>query len=200
MLQWRHLVFIACHYVKVQELIIPLQYIIKLLQIKCILKGIVEGRSFWFFKQKNQKELIIKYGNDITLLSWMTYIARPRWISLCFLDCEDSSGTGMVVATIIPQHENEDMIAEGLTIIETMESHRWLPEYSMTDKSDTELNAIGKVFPSTTYSSGMLTLELVHPKKWFIVWDSEAHFEMELKFVALVTVKAWGEHSSLAWQ
>ncbi len=47
-------------------------------------------RSFLLvFQTKNQKELIIKYGNNITLLSRMTYIARPRWISLCFLDCED---------------------------------------------------------------------------------------------------------------
>ncbi len=40
----------------------------------------------------------------------------------------------MVIATIIPQHENEDMIAEGLSILK-----QWNPEYSMTDKSDAEL-------------------------------------------------------------
>ena len=61
-----------------------------------------------------------------------------------------SIGIGMVVATIIPQHENEDVIAEGLAILKQW-NPGWLPKYSMTDKSTVELNAIDKVFPSITH-------------------------------------------------
>ena len=56
--------------------------------------------------------------------------------------------TGMVVATIIPQHENEHMIGEGLTILKQC-NPGWLPQYTVTDKSTAELNAFRKVFPST---------------------------------------------------
>ncbi len=63
---------------------------------------------------------------------------------MCFLDCQDIHWNWHgIVATIIPQHENEDMIAEGLAILKQW-NPGWLPEYTMTDKSATE------VFPSTT--------------------------------------------------
>jgi len=50
----------------------------------------------------------------------------------------------MVVATIIPQYENE---AEGLTILKEW-NPLWPPQFTMTDKSAVELVAIGPMFPS----------------------------------------------------
>ncbi len=92
---------------------------------------------------------MIKYRNNITLMDGI-YRTTMYGFPCVFLTVKTSIGTGMVVATIIPQHENEDMITEnGLAILKQW-NPGWLPEYTMTDKSAAELNAIGKVFPSTT--------------------------------------------------
>ena len=88
------------------------------------------------------------YGNNITLMDGI-YRTTKYGFPCIFLTVRTSIGTGMVVATIIPQFENEDMIAEGLTILKQW-NPGWLPQYTMTDKSAVGLSAIGKVFPSTT--------------------------------------------------
>ena len=46
-----------------------------------------------------------------------------------------------MVATIIPQYENEDLL-EGLTVLKEW-NPLWLPKFTMTDKSAVELGAIG---------------------------------------------------------
>ncbi len=88
-----------------------------------------------------------KYGNSITLMDAI-YRTTKYGFPCFFLTVRTSIGTGMVIATIIPQHENEDMITEGLSILKQW-NPEWSPKYSMTDKSDAELNAIKTVFPST---------------------------------------------------
>ena len=67
---------------------------------------------------------------------------------MIFLTVKTSIGTGMVVATIIPQYENEDLLVEGLTILKEWNT-LWIPKFTMTDKSAVELGAIGQVFPSS---------------------------------------------------
>ena len=55
------------------------------------------------------------YGNNITLMDGI-YRTTKYGFPCIFLTVRTSIGRGMVVATIIPQFENEDLIAEGLTI------------------------------------------------------------------------------------
>ena len=66
------------------------------------------------------------YGNNITLMDGI-YRATKYGFPCIFLTVRTSIGTGMVVATIIPQFENEDMIAEGLTILK-----QWNPGSMVT--------------------------------------------------------------------
>ena len=67
-----------------------------------------------------------------------------------FLVDKTSLGMGRVVGTIIPQQENEILLAEGLNVIKQW-SPDWSPLYMMTDKSSVELGAIGQVHPKADY-------------------------------------------------
>ena len=53
-----------------------------------------------------------------------------------------------MVATIILQYENEDILVKGLSILKRC-NPLWSPKFTMTDKSAVELGAISKVLPST---------------------------------------------------
>ena len=53
---------------------------------------------------------------------------------------------GRVVGTIIPQQENENLLAEGLKVIKEWNPD-WSPLYMMTDKSSVKLEAISQVHP-----------------------------------------------------
>ena len=64
-----------------------------------------------------------------------------------FIVVKTSLGMGRVVGTIIPQQENESLLAEGLRIIKEWNPD-WSPLYTMTDKSSVELGAIGQVHPT----------------------------------------------------
>ena len=78
----------------------------------------------------------------------MEYTAPPKFGFPCiFLTVNTSIGSGRVVATIIPQHESEDNLIEGLKILKEW-NPEWCPKFTMTDKSAVELGAIGQVFPS----------------------------------------------------
>ena len=63
-----------------------------------------------------------------------------------FLTVKTSLGIGRVVATIIPQHESEKLLAQGLRVIKEW-NPSWSQGFSMTDKSSVELGAIGQVHP-----------------------------------------------------
>ena len=65
---------------------------------------------------KAQKELMNKYGNNITLMDGI-YRTTKYGFPYIFLTVKTSIGSSMVVATIIPQYENEDLLVEGLTIL-----------------------------------------------------------------------------------
>ena len=45
-----------------------------------------------------------------------------------------STGSGMFIATITPQYENEDLLAKSLTILKQW-NPLWSPNFTMTDKS-----------------------------------------------------------------
>lgn len=96
---------------------------------------------------KTQQELLNKYGNNITLMDAI-YRTTKYGFPCIFLTVKTSIGSGRVVATIIPQHESEDLLIEGLNILKQW-NPLWCPKFTMTDKSAVELGAIGQVFPST---------------------------------------------------
>lgn len=87
-----------------------------------------------------------KYGNNITLMDGI-YRTTKYGFPCIFLTVKTSIGSGMVVAAIIPQYENEDILTEGLNILKQW-NPLWSPKFTMTDKSAVELGAIGQVFPS----------------------------------------------------
>ena len=89
---------------------------------------------------------MLKYGNDITLMDGI-YKTTKYGFPCIFLTVKTSIGFGRVVATIIPQHESEDLLVEGLRILKQW-NPQWSPKFTMTDKSAIELGAIGQVFPS----------------------------------------------------
>ena len=90
-----------------------------------------------------------KYGNKITLMDGIYRITKYGFPCM-FLKVKTFIGSGMVIATIIPQYENEDLLAESLTILKQC-NPLWSPKFTMTDKSAVELGAIGKVFPSAIH-------------------------------------------------
>ena len=78
------------------------------------------------FQTKAQKELMSKYGNNITLMDGI-YSTTKYGFPCIYVTLKTSIGTGMVVATIIPQYENEDLLVEGLTILKEWDP-LWLPK------------------------------------------------------------------------
>jgi len=95
---------------------------------------------------KFQKELLLKYGNRVCMMDAI-YRTTKYGFPCFFLTVKTSLGIGRVVATIIPQNENEDMLTEGIQILKQW-NPEWQPLYFMMDKSTVELNAVGNVFPS----------------------------------------------------
>ena len=104
-----------------------------------------EESSFLLVMQtKHQQDLLRKYGNIVTLMDGV-YRTTKYGFPCFFIVVKSSLGMGRVVGTIIPQRENEGLLAEGLRIIK-----EWNPDWSpMTDKSSVELGAIGQVHPTT---------------------------------------------------
>ena len=94
---------------------------------------------------QHQQTLLRKYGNIVTLMDGV-YRTTKYGFPCFFLVVKTSLGMGRVVGTIIPQQENEVLLAEGLKIIKEWNSD-WSPLYTMTDKSSIELGAIGQVHP-----------------------------------------------------
>ena len=105
-----------------------------------------EEDSFLLVMQtQHQQTLLRKYGNMVTLMDGV-YRTTKYGFPCFFLVVKTSLGMGRVVGTIIPQQENEILLAEGLKIIKEWNPD-WSPLYTMTDKSSVELGAIGQVHP-----------------------------------------------------
>ena len=82
---------------------------------------------------KAQQALLEEYGNIITLMDGI-YRTTKYGFPCFFLTIKTSLGTGRVVATIIPQHESEELLAQGLQILKEWNPN-WSPRFTMTDKS-----------------------------------------------------------------
>ena len=93
-----------------------------------------------------QRELLAKYGNDISLID-ATYKTTRYDIALFFV-CVKTNVGYCVVGEFVIQDETAEQIEEALEILKRWNPH-WQPKYFMTDYSEAELLAIEKCFNST---------------------------------------------------
>ena len=105
-----------------------------------------ESTFLLVMQTKAQQALMEEYGNIITLMDGI-YRTTKYGFPCFFLTVKTSLGLGRVVATIIPQYESEELLAEGLRILKEWNPN-WSPCYTMRDKSSVELGALGQVHPN----------------------------------------------------
>ena len=98
----------------------------------------------WVHQEAWQRDLLIKYGNTITLID-ATYKTTKYELPLFFL-CVRTNVNYTIVAEFIVQSEGADDIAEALRVIKNWNTD-WSPPYFMMDCSDAEQLAINMVFP-----------------------------------------------------
>ena len=114
------------------------------------LKETTEQRAqtfLWIHQNKWQKELLVKYGNTITLID-ATYKTIKYDLALFFL-CVRTNVNYAVVAEFIVQSELANEIADALRIIKQW-NPEWNPPFFMSDYSEAEHLAITQVFPQCT--------------------------------------------------
>ena len=105
-----------------------------------------ESTFLLVMQTKAQQALMEEYGNIITLMDGI-YRTTKYGFPCFFLTVKTSLGLDRVVATIIPQYESEELLAEGLRILKEWNPD-WSPCYTMTDKSSVKLGALGQVHPN----------------------------------------------------
>lgn len=101
----------------------------------------------WVHQDNWQKELLVKYGNTITLID-ATYKTTKYDLALFFL-CVRTNVNYTVVAEFIVQSESANEIADALRIIKQWNPN-WSPPFFMSDYSEAEQLAITQVFPQCT--------------------------------------------------
>ena len=114
--------------------------------------GTDADQSFLLVLQtKQQSKWLQQYGNTITCMD-ATYKTLRYGFPCFFLLVKTALGIGRVVGTIIPQHETEELIQEGLEKLKEW-NPGWSPQFSMTDKSAQELGMVPKVKVDVLYSA-----------------------------------------------
>ena len=105
-----------------------------------------EQPLLWIHQEAWQQELMLNYGNIMTLID-ATYKTTRYELPLFFLSAKTNVGYS-VIAEFVTHHERMEDIAEALQIIKD-----WNPNYSpkffMSDYSEAEMLAVEKVFPDT---------------------------------------------------
>ena len=100
----------------------------------------------WVHQNEWQKDLLVKYGNTITLrLIDTTYKTTKYDLALFFL-CVKTSVNNTVVAEFIVQSESANEMADTLKIIKQWNPN-WTPPFFMSDYSKAEQLAIKEVYP-----------------------------------------------------
>ena len=102
----------------------------------------------WVHQNEWQKELLVKYGNVITLID-ATYKTTKYDLALFFL-CVKTNVNYTVVAEFIVQSESSSEIASALEIIKQW-NPKWEPPLFMSDYSEAEQLAIAQVFPYSKF-------------------------------------------------
>ena len=106
-----------------------------------------ENTLLYVHQEDWQKELLVKYGNMMSLLD-ATYKTTKYELPLFFL-CVRTNVGYLVVADFIIQGESAEKITEALNVLKEW-NPTWQPKYFMIDFSESEINAIKEAFPSTT--------------------------------------------------
>lgn len=102
--------------------------------------------SFLFVHQEDwQKKLLVKYGNTLCLMD-ATYKTTKYALPLFFLGVRTNVDY-TPVATFITEDESSENVAEALQLI-LQQNPAWNPPSFMVDYSESEINAIKRVFPN----------------------------------------------------
>ena len=104
-----------------------------------------EQTLLWVHQSDWQKQLLIKYGNTISLID-ATYKTTKYELALFFICVKTNVGYS-VVAEFVVQSETAESITEALEILKQW-NPQWNPQYFMTDYSEAEFVALGTAFPS----------------------------------------------------
>lgn len=105
-----------------------------------------EQTLLWIHQESWQQDLLIKYGNTITLMD-ATYKTTQYELALFFLTVRTNVGYS-VVAEFVIQHEKTEDIAEALKFIKQW-NPQWSPKFFMSDYSEAEITAVEQTFPTT---------------------------------------------------
>ena len=106
-----------------------------------------ESTLLWVHQEPWQQQLMVMYGNTITLMD-ATYKTTRYDLPLFFVSVRTNSGY-CVVAEFIVQSESATHIEEALRLLMSWNSN-WKPKYFMTDYSEAEISALESCFPDVT--------------------------------------------------
>ena len=109
---------------------------------KISLKTKLDNSLLFVYQNEDEKRLLERYGNELSLLD-ATYKTTRYALPLFFLVVKTNIDY-QVVATFVTESETAKGIAEALDIIKGWNPD-WKPTVMMTDYSDEEIAAIGKV-------------------------------------------------------
>ncbi len=101
----------------------------------------------WVHQEPWQQELLLKYGNTISLMD-ATYKTTRYDLPLFFVSVRTNTGY-CVVAEFIVQSESAAHIEEALQVLRTW-NPKWDPSFFMTDHSEAEIAALEASFLGTT--------------------------------------------------
>ena len=101
----------------------------------------------WVHQEPWQQELMLKYGNVISLMD-ATYKTTRYDLPLFFICVRTNTGY-CVVAEFIIQSESAESIKEAIDVLKGW-NPEWCPNYFMTDFCEAEIRALESCFPSST--------------------------------------------------
>lgn len=108
----------------------------------------LEESLLWVHQEPWQQDLMIKYGNVISLMDATYKTTRYNYdLPLFFVSVRTNSGY-CVVAEFIAQSESVEHINEALETLKLW-NPKWAPKFFMTDFSEAEIGALESSFPGT---------------------------------------------------
>lgn len=102
------------------------------------------------YQTQQQRRLLLKYGNDISLMD-ATYKTTRYALPLFFL-CVRTNVSYQMVGTFVVQYSTTEAITEALQIFQNW-NPEWNPRYFMTDFAEEEINALENVFKGKVSST-----------------------------------------------
>ena len=106
-----------------------------------------ETTLLWVHQEAWQQELMLKYGNTMSLMD-ATYKTTRYDLPLFFI-CVRTNAGYCVVAEFIVQSESNTCIEEALNVLISWNPN-WKPKYFMTDYSEAEITSLESCFPGVT--------------------------------------------------